>query len=184
MTVAGRSVRSKLWLVAAIGLLAVACSVEDTLSPPNCVGNGSGLIAAQSVPDAELVPCLGPLPEGWDIDSVVIDQSGTTVRFDSDRAGIGAARLDFASECDVDEAAVWVRSDQDGADRFDFTERLEPGFRSRWYYLFPGGCVWWTFDFDDETSASLSIEVGDRLTLLTRESVNNNVSESFIDEEL
>ena len=138
---------------------------------------------AQSVPSAEFVPCLDSLPDGWTVAAVSIDQDGTVVRLDSDRAGPGAAELRYAETCDVHEA-VAVPSDIDGAARFDRPERLEPGFREQRFYVFAGGCVWWEFDFADDASATLSIGLGDGLELFSRAALNESIRESFIDEEL
>ena len=161
----------------------MACSVEEALPAPDCVEGGSTLIVAQSVPSAELVPCLDSLPDGWTVDAVSIDQDGTIIRFDSDRAGSGAAELRFAETCDVDDA-VPRPSDIDGAVRFDRPERLEPGFREQRFYVFAGGCIWWEFDFDDGASSTLSIGLGDRLELWSRAALNESIRETFIDEEL
>jgi hypothetical protein len=114
---------------------------------------------------------------------VAIDQDRTQVILDSDRAGMGAARLRFEHECDLGQA-VEVPTDQEGADRFEFVETVEPGFRAQRYYVFAGGCAWWAFDFDDGASAALSIELDEQLTFISREAVNENVRQSFIDEEL
>ena len=166
-----------------VGLVAAACSVEETLSLPDCFSGGTGLIVAQSVPTADLVPCTTGLPDGWAVDSVTINQDGTLVRLDSDRAGSGAARLEYAAQCDLEEA-ISVPSDQEGAERFELIRQIESGFKASRFYVFPGGCVWWEFDFDQGVSSALSIELGDRLVLMTREALNDNIREDFIDEEL
>lgn len=164
-------------------VLVASCSVEQTLPPPHCEQAGSGLIVAQSVPDAELVPCVGPLPAGWEIDGVRIDDGGTRLRFDSDRAGDDAAVLHFTRTCDRGDA-VTVPSDRAGAERFESIGRLVPGFRADRYYAFEGGCVRWRFDFDDGAPAGLSVELGSALVLLSRDDVNEILRETFIDEEL
>ncbi|MCH7789662.1 MAG: hypothetical protein IH940_09490 [Acidobacteria bacterium] len=170
-------------LILALALFGLAaCSVDEALIAPECDG-GSGLIAAQSVPSAQLLPCFDSLPDGWSYATVHIDQNGTKVRLDSDRAGESAAVLSFDEQCDIGDA-VAVPSNFDGADRFDAIERVQPGFRSRIYYRFDGGCVSWEFDFDSGTSATESIALEESLSLLTRESVNEGLRESFIDEEL
>ena len=61
---------------------------------------------------------------------------------------------------------------------------LEPGFREQRYYVFDGGCVWWEFDFDDGVSATLAVELGDRLELISREQLSQNVSEDFMEVDL
>ena len=165
------------------GLAASACSLEQALPVPDCIDGGSGLFVAQSVPTAELVPCLGPLPDGWTVAGVTVDQDGSEVRLDSDRAGDDAARLHYRQTCDVGEA-VSVPSDQEGAEAYEYVGRLTSGFRADRLYRFEGGCVRWEFDFDADASATLSIELQDRLTLLSRTTLNENIRETFIDEEL
>ena len=78
---------------------------------------------------------------------------------------------------------------QDGADRFDHSQPVEPGFlRAQRYYVFDGGCVWWDFDFvgADESVVLflLSIELADTMTLVTRQSLNDLIRENFIDVDL
>lgn len=184
MSLSIRSRPSKVMLSAVLVASALsACSIEDTMSLPDCERGESGLISAQSVPTAELVPCFTRLPAGWEPESIKIDQDGTRIRFDSDRAGGGAAVLWFRESCDLDDA-VSEPSEHDGAARYDYIDRVEPGFRADRYHVFGGGCVWWEFDFDDGVPAGLSVEVGNSLVLLTRQSVNDNIRENFIDEEL
>jgi len=184
MITAPRLHRSRtLWLAVVVTLLSAACSVEQATPYPHCQSGDSGLITAQSVPTADLIPCLDSVPDGWKAANVAIGQDGTVVRFDSDRAGAGAARLEYRDACDIGDA-VSVPDDQEDAAAFEYIERLEPGLRSEKYYVFHGGCAWWTFDFDDDVSAVLAVELDDRLTLLSRDALNENIAESFIDEEL
>jgi len=174
-------------IIVVIALLGAGCSIEDSLPIPDCLQGGSAIIVAQSVPTADLIPCFAQLPTGWEVETVKIDQDGTVIRFDSDRAGAGAATLRYGDSCEVGDA-VLVRI-QDGADRFDHIESDEPGtLRAQRYYVFPGGCVWWDFDFvgADESVVLflLSIELADTMTLITRQSLNDSIRENFIDEEL
>ena len=170
--------------ISALALRALgACSVEETMDQPACESGGSLIITAPSVPGDALVPYFAPLPAGWEGDTVTIDQDGTVVRLDSDRAGSGAAQLRYVESCSLGDA-VAVPSDQDGADRYELIERVEPDFAAQRYYVFPGGCVWWDFDFREGASAALSIELGDALTLLTRTDLNDSLRETFIDEDL
>lgn len=172
--------------VALIGVSAGAgggCAVDEVMPAPSCIEGGSVLIAAQSVPDAHLVPCLDSLPDGWTVSSVAIDQDETIVRFDSDRAGDDAAVLRYRSWCDVSNG-IAVASDLRMAERFDEIRRLDPGFRAVRSYVFPGGCISWTFDFDDEASATESVAIGNALSVITRRELNEQVRASFIDEDL
>jgi len=185
--------------VAVAGLVVAACSVAESLPLPVCTGDSSILIVAQSVPTAEMSLCLGEvdptvadpssgrtgnaLPSGWERSTVTIDQGGSVIRLDSDRAGADAATLHIAETCDIGEA-VPVPSDQDGAQAYEFIERIEPGLRAQRYYVFAGGCVWWDFDFNNGAPAALAVELQNRLFLFDREFLIESVRENFLDEEL
>jgi hypothetical protein len=160
-----------------------ACSVEETMPYPDCDRGDSGLIAAQSVPTAELAPCFRGLPNGWDAASVEIDQTGTVIRFDSDRAGSDSAIMRYARACDVGDA-VSVPSNELAADRFDFIDQIRPRFKGWSYYVFTGGCLWWEFDFDEGVPVALSIDLTSHFQFISRDVLNQNVADSFIDEEL
>lgn len=177
------SARLATTLPAMIGLAVLtACSPRDAMDPPRC-DNGALLVAAQSVPTAELIPCFTGLPDGWSVSTVQVDQDGTVVRLDSDRAGATAATLRFVERCEPGRA-VSVPSDLEGAERFDDIERLEPGFRARTFYVYDGGCVTWRFDFDSGASATESVAIEGAVTLVSRDDLNANVRDTFIDEEL
>lgn len=170
-------------LAIVVGVTAIGCSISETLPPPDCERGGSIIIAAQSVPTGTLVPCIGSLPDGWNVASVWIDHDGTTIRLDSDRAGADAATLRYDEICDL-TGAISVLTDQEGAERHDEIERLEPGFRAHRLYVFEGGCVWWEFDFDDGAPTSLSIELGNELRLVSRASIEADIRATFVDEKL
>ncbi|MDX2378199.1 MAG: hypothetical protein QNM02_00385 [Acidimicrobiia bacterium] len=167
----------------AAGLLAVACSVQETIPAPGCVDGASGLIMAQSVPTASQLPCFTQLPDGWKVVTVNVNQDRTVVTLDSDRAGDGAAVLRFEERCDVGEA-VPAPGHLGSAQRYDLVVSAAPSFEGRRYYVFPGGCVWWAFDFDSGTSATEAVALAEALVLISREDLNASVRESFIDEEI
>lgn len=170
-------------VIVLVALLATGCSIEDGQGEPRCEGGNTANIAAQSVPTASLVFCLEPLPDGWSVDNVRIDQDGTLIRLDSDRAGDDAAILHYTEACEVGDA-VYTVSELDGAERYDLIEQVAPNFRAKRFYTFEGGCLWWEFDFAPEATSALSIELGDRLYTITRDEMNRAVRDSFIDEDL
>lgn len=187
MTCAQRLLRhpvsTRLTVVALLLILGVGCSVDESIPPPTCVGGGSHLIVAQSVPGANQVPCLEALPEGWSVTSVSVNQDRTIITFDSDRAGSNAAKLRLDPSCDVG-GAVSSASEFDAAERFDLIEQLAPGFRASRFYRFDGGCVTWLFDFDEDASATEAVAVGDSLSLIPRQDLSDALRDSFVDEEL
>jgi hypothetical protein len=166
-----------------IPLVASACAMEEVLPAPSCIEGDTLILTAQSVPTAELVPCFEPLPNGWDAVYVEIDQDGTVVEFDSDRAGEQAAMFRYVESCDVRDA-VTTPSEFERAERYEDIERVAPSFGARRFYMFDGGCGWWDFDFDEGAPAALAIELGDRLDFVTRSELNRSIRESFIDEDV
>jgi hypothetical protein len=157
--------------------------MEEVLPEPSCADGATALLVAQSVPTADLVPCFEPLPAGWNVVSVAIDQDGTVIRFDSDRAGEEAAKFRYLESCDVAEA-VSAPSEFDHAERYEYIERVAPSLRAQRFYVFGGGCGWWDFDFDEGAPAALAIELGDRLDFVTRSELNRSIRETFIDEDI
>jgi hypothetical protein len=179
-----RTITISLCLMAALA----ACSVSETIGHPSCFGDGhgdasSGLIAAQSVPTATLLPCFDDLPAGWEVNTVDITQAGTTVVIDSDRAGFTAASLRYLSECDVGDA-IATPSDDDRTERFELIRQVSPRFQEDRFYLFEGGCIWWNFDFDVGVPSAMSVELENSLQLIDRDDFNDGLRESFVDEDL
>ncbi len=159
------------------------CAQDQALPAPSCADGGSALITAQSVPTASWVPCLDHLPDGWMVASVHVDQDGTMVKLDSDRAGDDAATLRFATGCEISNGVAAV-SEFPTVARYDRIDRLQPGFRASRFYVFRGGCVWWSFDFDDDASATESVAIGETLELVSRRALNDGLRDTFIDEDI
>jgi len=166
--------------IIALAPLVSACSVSDTLVTPYCGGDTSALIAAQSVPTAQLLPCFAPLPAGWERSSVDITHDGTVVKFDSDRAGLAAARFEFTESCDPGDA-VATPTEYVETRRFELVHEVSPGFRAERFYVFEGGCVTWEFDFSDAAPSAMSVELGNTLQLLDRDAVNDELRRDFLD---
>lgn len=159
------------------------CGVEEVTPAPSCDGGASILIVAQSVPTATLVPCLGRLPDGWSVTAVGVDESGTAVRFDSDRAGDDAAELTYTGDCDVSEATA-VPSDHPPAARFETVHQLRPSFQADRAYVFDGGCATFSFTFAPGASATESVAIGEALSFVTRADLEAGLAETFIEERL
>lgn len=168
---------------ALVAFSVASCSVEEATPLPSCERGGSAFIAAQSVPSAQMLPCFTELPLGWEVDGVAIDQDGTRINFDSDRAGHHAATLDFDEACDRSGTAEQP-SAQDGVKRFTRTDRADPGLRASVFYVFAGGCASWHFEFNDTVPRSELTALEQTLILLPRSVVQDGLAESFIDREL
>lgn len=165
--------RRTLLIGLAVVLLGSACGAESTiLGKPSCPDHL--VLVAQSVPDAEFVPCLDDLPGGWSVSTVSIGHNGTTVTLDSDRAGFGAAKFAYRDQCDVSGMGR-LPSEQDGVRVHEEIARLEGGLESTRYFVFDRGCVTVRFDFDGFGDIEYARDLLDSLLLVSRDDLNENI---------
>ena len=112
------------------------------------------ILMAQSVPSATSVPCVASLPAGWDLGGVrdrarTWRASGSTPIAGGDRAV--EVTLLPPDECDVEGATRGAERRGRACGASSVPEQLPPDLRSTRYYLFPGGCVTYEFEFDRRT---------------------------------
>jgi hypothetical protein len=118
---------------------------------PNCPGPdgrvGDGVIlVAQSVPSAQLLPCLRSLPAGWMFHQMEARSGRTRLTVGSnDQDGFHSVTVALQPGCDVASASE-VDSDQPGTRRYDRVARVATGHLADRTYLFPGGCITYHFD--------------------------------------
>jgi hypothetical protein len=99
-------------------------------------------LQAQSVPSASMVPCVrAPMPVGWSVARVTVNDGRSTLTLNHDRAGDAALVVRLAAAC-APGGAVEGPSLTEGVRHF---QRIESsaggGFSATWYDQFPGGCV-------------------------------------------
>ena len=171
-------------LLATMSVLAaasVACSVRDTLPPPDCRDGGSAIIVAQSVPTASYVPCLEDLPPGWSVATVVVNQDHSVITFDSDRAGESGAVLRLEDTCPAGAGPLIPTAGEEVARRL-VVDRTTSSYRADSFYRFVGGCVTFSFDFDRGARAAESRALADALVLVPRDMLNEGVRQ-FVGED-
>jgi tRNA A-37 threonylcarbamoyl transferase component Bud32/membrane-associated phospholipid phosphatase len=103
-----------------------------------CAPHEPLLLMAQSVPTAELVPCIEILPAGWTLGDVAVGNGRSRFTLNSDRGGVLVAEL--TASCDL-AGAVELTSEQPGARRYLRIERNAARVAMTRAYTFPGGCV-------------------------------------------
>jgi tRNA A-37 threonylcarbamoyl transferase component Bud32 len=96
-------------------------------------------LMAQSVPSASLVPCLGPLPDGWELAIVAVNDGRSAITL-YNRFGLGAVVIQLSADCDVRGASL-APSVQPQARRYLRIESQAPQFSATRFEVFPGGCV-------------------------------------------
>jgi hypothetical protein len=62
-------------------------------------------LQAQAVPSASLVPCVRPLPVGWSVTNVAVNDGRSVISLGHDRTGGDAMAARLTAGCDVGQAA-------------------------------------------------------------------------------
>jgi tRNA A-37 threonylcarbamoyl transferase component Bud32/membrane-associated phospholipid phosphatase len=124
------------------------------------------LLMAQSVPTAELVPCVELLPAGWTLGDVVVGDGRSRFTLTSDRGGVVVAEL--TASCDL-AGAVELTSEQPGARRYLRIDRDAAGVAMTRAYTFPGGCVTQRLVAPEASRQRLASESSSALGFTTRD---------------
>jgi len=168
--------RRALILALAVTCLAmVSCGTDETImETPGC--SDDLVLVAQSVPDAEFVPCFEELPGGWEVSQLSVGHNGMTTKLDSDRAGSNAATFTYGHECDVSGVGR-LPSQQEGVQIHEEIERLVGGLESHRFYVFEGGCVTVHFDFDDFGDITYAESLLESMLLARRQDLNASLQQ-------
>jgi tRNA A-37 threonylcarbamoyl transferase component Bud32/membrane-associated phospholipid phosphatase len=135
-----------LWLVTKQGF---SFDNQEAVATPTLVGNLAcneleplepRWLLAQSVPSASLVPCLRPLPVGWMMGNVTINDGRSVIPLNHDRAGPGVLVIRLTATCDT-RGATEVSSDQPQVRRYQRIDRQTPRLEATRFDRFQGGCV-------------------------------------------
>ena len=172
--------RKRILLVAvAAAFVGSACSTVVPQKAPLCDAQLRGevlLIESQSVPTAEMVPCVGALPVGWSFQGFEVSDKGTTFYLDSDRAGAHAVQVDLKKTCDTSGASE-IPPDTPGARTFERIPPLSNRYAGVRYYVFKGGCVTYEFDFTGTGRTELAREVSLALDFFPVDDLRSVVAE-------
>lgn len=132
-------------IVLAIAITTTGCGGgSDTM--PSCEATSRLALVAQSVPDASYVPCIAELPTGWSFEDTEVNDTGTTIRLESDRADRPII-VTLRPSCDVGEATPVAPSDE-GTRTYQRADSIDPRYAGAFIDLFPGGCVESRYDFE------------------------------------
>jgi hypothetical protein len=159
-----------------------ACSLQQNIEGiPECtdtprVPNSALVLMAQSVPSAQLLPCVRSVPVGWTFGELSARNGSAQFMFDSDREGMSALVVSLHSDCSVEDTSQ-VSSDQPGTERYERVSRVTNGFGGERIYTFDGGCVVYTFDLRGESHAEPVTEITNALGFVSREDLADQVSE-------
>jgi hypothetical protein len=97
-------------------------------------------LQAQAVPSASLVPCVRPLPAGWSLDNVAVNDGRSVITLHHDRTGGQAMEARLTAGCDVGGVAEQA-SGQPGVRRYQLVTRQGSVLQAVRFDVFAGGCV-------------------------------------------
>jgi hypothetical protein len=136
---------------------------------PDCGTGNAVIVLAQAVPSATSVPCIASLPTGWKLGGIKVRRNVGRFWLNAERGGVHAveATLLPPDRCQPGDASE-VPSDEAGMRRFERPQQLPPHLRTTRYYMFPGGCVTYTFALEGPESASLIFDADTALAFEPR----------------
>jgi hypothetical protein len=154
--------------VAALGLAACGpTQAQREFEQPTCLlRNDSVALMAQAVPTARLLPCIAQFPAGWSFDSSDVESGRARFWMDSDRAGPRALEVTLTEACRP--GGTEIPSDEPGARLFVRLDSIEPRYRGTRYYLVPGGCMTYRFDFPADGATVFSTDASAAIGTIRR----------------
>ena len=181
----------------ALACLLVAGCVQPASSElaqsrqPYCENRGEPgtqfvVLMAQAVPSASQLPCIELLPAGWTVSDVFVRNGRARFALNSDRVGMHAVQVVLERTCQFGGTKV-TRVPSDRRVRRRYVRRsvarigeVRPGvgFTGTRFYLFPGGCVTYQFQFHGEERARPIGEVTLSLGFVTRDAMRHLVRET------
>jgi hypothetical protein len=165
-----------------VGVTAASgCTLRQT-RPPECpVGPDDDItplvLMAQSVKQADLIPCIKAYSAGWSLDTIDVEDGRARFWLDSDRGGDRALEVVLDQRCDVSKATE-VPSDEEGLRRFEEVRDVAGGFSARRYYRSSGSCVTYVFEFDEERASALVNEVSLMMGFVARSELREEIRDN------
>ncbi len=168
-----------LLLVAGLALSACTSTQRARISPRCDFDNGSVLLLmAQSVPTAQLIPCIEALPIGWEFRTVHVREGEARFLLDSDRFGNAFLEVGLTPACDHDFVGqpYLVRG---GFTRRSIEVQAARGqYLGNWYFSFDGGCVTYRFAALGQEIPFIHTETEEALSFVTRGAVDRFVRDA------
>jgi hypothetical protein len=160
----------------AAGVVLTGCA-GGTDTMPGCDADTRLATIAQSVPGAAYVPCISELPTGWMFTGADIDQDGTTISLESDRAD-RPVKISLSASCTIGSATPIAPSDE-GTRTYQLIESIEPRYTGSFIDVFPGGCIVSSYDFERGAHIALVTELQRAVDLFSRRQLGQELRADF-----
>ena len=159
-------------LVVAITIATTGCAgASDTM--PSCETTSRLALVAQSVPDASYVPCIAELPTGWSFDEAEVNDEGTTIWLESDRADRPII-VTLRPSCEVGDATPVAPSDE-GTRTYQRVDSIDPRYAGAFIDLFPGGCIESRYDFERGPHIALITDLQQAIDVSSRRQLRQDL---------
>jgi tRNA A-37 threonylcarbamoyl transferase component Bud32 len=169
------------WTLRRVGLMAavalgvallidqgVSIDYREAVATPTVVGELACTdlepqwLLAQSVPSASQVPCLRPLPAGWSVGQVTVNNGRAVINLNHDRAGTNALVVELTATCDAQGQRV---------------NRRTPRYEAVTVDPFPGGCVTTTASVPAANRAEVTRDLPTMLGYTSRQTLQEALDE-------
>lgn len=154
---------------------------SSRIGASRCVREPSVTLVAQSVPSAQLVPCLTDEAAGWSVDTTKISNEGTDMTLSTSKVNGVSWTLAFAATCaDVDAGAPSREIAPEGQPAVVSTRTVDlsgdEGIERTQWFRFDGGCVTSTVVVPGRLDRQIILAEVDRLlALVTRRTISAEV---------
>lgn len=160
----------------AAGFVLAGCA-DGVDTMPGCEAGSRLATVAQSVPGAAYVPCVSELPTGWSFTGAHIDQDGTTISLESDRAD-RAVEISLTPSCDIGSATP-IAPSADGTRTYQLISSIDPRYSGSFIDVFPGGCIISNYDFERSAHISLVTDLQRAVDLYSRRQLSQELLTEF-----
>ncbi|MGH2755808.1 MAG: phosphatase PAP2 family protein [Actinomycetota bacterium] len=154
---------------------ATLAAYSAVLKSPECSVSDQLGLESQSVPSAELVPCLRAMPAGWSFQAMDVKDGSATMFLDSDRAGFRAVEVELTPTCNL-SGTTEVTSEEPGTRQFDRIFEVGDNIVATRYYTFDGGCTTYHFRLSGPSASGLIHEATEALSFYPRSELEAAVS--------
>ena len=133
------------------------------------------VLEAQSVPTADLLPCLTEIPPNWSVTEFRIRDGETAIALTSHSEAGGSARAVLTEDCDTTGATEEFSGQEEARLFVDISTRVDDSLVGTHYYKFAGGCVTYSFNLRGEGKGGLYAQARSALGLTPRSLVEDGL---------
>ncbi len=159
-------------LVLALAVTTTSCAGRsDTM--PSCETTSRLALVAQSVPSASYVPCIAELPTGWSFDEAEVNDDGTTIWLESDRADRPII-VTLRPSCEIGDATP-IEPSEEGTRTYQRVDSIDPRYAGAFIDVFPGGCVESRYDFERGPHVALITDLQRAIDVASRRQLRQDL---------